>query len=151
VVALACEAAVSRKRPTEVKLVSKLLSYEAESVDEMAEAVIHALDEDRRKRDSYVIKAEVGGEVYGIGPYTTRGDAERVAVALRPDLEPDVVKGAVVRLIRPAIIEDDMSGNVGTHCAECGHPTLAHDWPKSKVPGCVVTGCLCGKPTAPPV
>lgn len=139
------------RRPTEIKLVSKLLSYEAESVDELAEAVIKALDEDRRKRDSYVIKAEVGGEVYGIGPYPTRGAAEKVAVQLRPDLDEDVVKGAVVRLIRPAIIDDDLAENVSVHCQECGHPRVAHDWPKSKIPGCVVAGCLCGKPTAPPV
>jgi len=28
-------------------------------------------------------------------------------------------------------------------CAECGHTEAGHDWPKSKVRGCVVAGCAC--------
>lgn len=139
------------RRPTEIKLVAELLSYEAESVEELAEAVIKALDEDRRKRDSYVVVASVGTETFGIGPYPTKGQAEAVALQLRDDLPPEQVKGAVRRLIRPAIIEDDLAAQIGTHCADCSHPMVAHDWPKSKIPGCVVGGCLCGKPTAPPV
>lgn len=138
-------------RSTEVKLVAELLSYEAESVEELAKAVIKALDQDRRKRDSYAIRASVGEGIYGIGPFTTRKQAEDVALQMRPDLPEQDVKNSVFRLIRPAIVEDDLAHQVDHYCVECRHPMVTHDWPKSKILGCVVPGCLCGKPTAPPV
>lgn len=138
-------------RSTEVKLVADLLSHEAESVEELAKAVIKALDQDRRKRDSYAIRASVGQGIYGIGPFNTRNQAETVALAMRPDLPEQDVKNSVVRLIRPAIIEDDLAHVVDTMCHQCDHPMTTHDWPKSKIPGCVVPGCLCGKPAQPPV
>lgn len=144
-------AALMANRKTEVKLVADLLMQEAEDVEELAKRVIDSLDQDRRKRDSYVIRASVGSEVWGIGPYPTRGAAERVAVQLRPDLPEDQVKGAVVRLVKPAVMEDDLAPRLNTFCPECSHPMVTHDWPKAKIKGCVIGGCLCGKPTEPPV
>lgn len=140
------------RRPSEIKLVADLLADPDEiEVEDLAEIVIQALDRDRRKRDSYVVKIALREDdevVWGLGPYPTRGEAEKVAQALRPDLPADTVKGAVVKLIRPEIVETDLAQNIGTFCIACRHPMVAHDWPKSKIQGCVVAGCTCGKTIA---
>lgn len=135
-------------RKTEVKLVARLLESEAEDVEALAAAVIDALDDDRRKRDNYAIRVSVGSESFGVGPYPTKGAAEKVALALRPDLDPELVKQSVYRLIRPAIMEDDLAPKLSHWCVECHHPMAAHDWPKAKIAGCVVAGCACGKTVA---
>ena len=132
-------------RKTEVALVARMLESEAEDVEALAAAVIDALDQDRRKRDNYAIRVTVAGETFGVGPYPTKGAAEKVAVALRPDLDPALVKQSVYRLIRPAIMEDDLAPKLAHWCVECHHPMATHDWPKSKIPGCVITGCTCGQ------
>lgn len=140
------------RRPTEVKLVADLLSYEAESVDELAAAVIDALDRDRRKRDHFVIRVTMADLSFGIGPYATRGEAVRAARLMHPDAPDEQIQRAVARLIPPSILEEDETApKLGSYCQDCEHPMVTHDWPKSRIAGCVVAGCMCGKPTAPPV
>lgn len=62
-------------RPTEVKLVAKLLESEAKSVTELAQRVILALDESRRTREEWVMVMYDKPMVYAFGPYPTRNQA----------------------------------------------------------------------------
>jgi len=141
------------RRPTEVKLVAELLSYEAEDIESLAAAVIDALDQDRQRREHYVIRTSMGdGLTFGIGPYATRGAATRDAKRMHPDAPNEQIERAVARLIPPTILQEkEVAPKLGGYCETCQHPKVTHDWPKSKIAGCVVDGCLCGKPTSAPV
>lgn len=138
-------------RSTEVKLVADLLSYDAESVEDLAKAVITQLDEDRKKRDNYVVRVNMAGNVFGLGPYPTENKALAAARVVAPGLDDDELKRSVARLLPPVTLDEVAKTKPAAWCVECQHPMVAHDWPKSKIPGCVVKGCLCGKPESPPV
>lgn len=143
-------------RPSEVKLVTELLESEASDVEALAKAVITQLDLDREKRDSWVVRVSLGGETFGLGPYITQHQALLAARMMRPGVEDDVLLLSVARLVSPRILGDDAidpETKSAFICEECGHPTIAHSWPKAKVSGCVVgyqtgkpeTGCQCGR------
>jgi hypothetical protein len=75
---------VTRYRKSEVGLLVKLLERDWESVEDLAKALIEALDEDRAKRTSYVAIAQMGsrpGQVWylGLGPYPGKASATAAA------------------------------------------------------------------------
>jgi hypothetical protein len=64
-------------RPTEIKLVAGLLEAPAESVEELAKAVINALDENRKGRQEFVLVTYDKPMVYAYGPYSTKLQATK--------------------------------------------------------------------------
>lgn len=139
----------ARLRPTEVALVADLLSHEASSVDALAKSVIQALDASRAKRDHYVVRIRVDDLTFGIGPFPTENAALEAARAMHPELDDDTLRKYVAKLWRPGFLDEpDIAPRLRTYCEGCTHPMVAHDWPKSKVKGCVVAGCSCGKDKA---
>jgi hypothetical protein len=68
---------------------------------------------------------------------------------MHPDAPEEQLRGSIARLWRPGFLDEEpMPERSGRYCIECKHPVIAHDWPKSKIRGCVVTGCSCGKDKA---
>jgi hypothetical protein len=135
-----------RLRPTEVALIADLLSQEHESVEALAAEVIRTLDRDRAKRDHYVIRVRVDDLTFGIGPFRTEGAALTAARAMHPSLSDEELRRSVAKLWRPTLLDEEpVAPTLGRYCVACTHPLVAHDWPKSKIKGCVVTGCSCGK------
>lgn len=136
---------MARVRPTEVKLVSELLEHEAESVEALSKAVIEALDRDRAKRETFVIRIRIGPDTFGMGPFVTRNAAIKTARAMHPEAPDEVIEGCVARLMPPLMLDtEEVAPKVGNYCPTCSHPMVAHDWPKAKIRGCVVAGCPCG-------
>lgn len=155
-------------RKSEVKLVTEYLEGPATDVEALAKAVITALDEDRIRREQYVIRMSLGGLYYGMGPFITETQALNAARMMRPDTEDDdVLMRSVARLMPPTLLTTKEPETLAGTCPDCGHPKIAHDWPKAKVSGCVVgyratatgdtrskklspeearaTGCQCGR------
>lgn len=145
-------------RPTEVKLVERLLETEAEDVTALAKAVITELDADRQKRDTWVIRISLGGETFGMGPYITEGKALAAARKIMPGADDEYLRGAIAKLVRPSFLQErDEEQMSGRYCIECRHPLIAHDWPGERGNyvrrGCMVgyqpkkpdSGCQCGR------
>lgn len=64
-------------RPTEVKAVVALLEQPAESVTELAKAIIATVDEARQDRTDYVVVRQLNGLADGFGPYATYAQAAK--------------------------------------------------------------------------
>src|SRR5213595_523167 len=58
-------------RPTEVKAVVELLNAPADSVDDLAKAIINTVDELRGSRVQWVVLKRMGQHVSAWGPYPT--------------------------------------------------------------------------------
>lgn len=99
-----------RVRPLEVRALVPLLEQEWDSAEQLAEALIRALDEARASRVSYVGVAKFpvgdgsqGHWYYAVGPYPGRKSAEK---ALRGDPAASLATAlAVVPLTSPEGLE----------------------------------------------
>lgn len=104
---------MGKPRPTEIKLVAKLLdpdSQDSEDATELAVEIIEALDKSRLKRESFIVVAKLTDwtPLQGWGEFNTRLQAEKFF----PNLSaPDAGggKGAIVRLENP----DDLLKRIG--------------------------------------
>lgn len=140
-------------RPSEIALISSLLEHEAESVKDLAKAVIKALDEDRAKRESWVVRIRLADRTFGLGPFITEHQALLTTRMMLPGTEDDELLKYVARLVPVSIMQDSIKESNGRYCIKCKHPVLAHNWPKVPFHGCVVgyktgkpgTGCQCGR------
>ena len=91
-----------RVKPTEVRLVSDLLSKPAADADELAETIITSLDSKRMKDEKWVViyqwQPQEGRFVtITYGPYNTRKQAEKAMSGLVSPGEP-LAKGMVCKL-----------------------------------------------------
>jgi hypothetical protein len=103
---------MGKPRPTEIKLVAKLLDPDAENSEDAAELaveIIEALDKSRTKRESFIVVAKLADwvPVQAWGEFSTRLQAEKFF----PNLSsPDTGgKGSIVRLENP----DDLLKRIG--------------------------------------
>lgn len=142
-------------RPTEVKRVVALLDEEAESVTDLAKAVIKTLDEMREDYEQWSINISVAGVKHSMGPFKTEHAAATAAMSMLGTLDRDEAMKYVTKMVNPRWLNDpEVKVRLKTVCDECEHPTIAHDWPSAKVPrGCMVgyvagdpdSGCQCGR------
>ena len=103
---------LSKPRPTEIKLVAKLLDPDADNSEDataLAIEIIEALDKSRTKRESFIVVAKLADwvPVQAWGEFNTRLQAEKFF----PNLSsPDTGgKGSIVRLENP----DDLLKRIG--------------------------------------
>lgn len=103
---------LSKPRPTEIKLVAKLLDPDADNSEDataLAIEIIEALDKSRTKRESFIVVAKLADwvPVQAWGEFSTRLQAEKFF----PNLSsPDTGgKGSIVRLENP----DDLLKRIG--------------------------------------
>lgn len=123
-------------RPTEVKAVEALLHEPAEDARELAVRVIEALDELRAERPFYV--AAVGSEdaTWAYGAFATARQAEK---ALHGLASTGFVTAAVRVYPAGSLQAEEARTSASLRaCSGCGHPAAAHNWPKSRIRGCVV-------------
>ena len=128
-------------RPTERRAVAELLSEPADDAEELAGRIITALDGLRGQRPFAVVVTQVDGQpavTWGNGPYSTEQQARK---SVEKGTVP-VVSGsrAMVFTVYPV---PGPETHKSFRCDECRHPTIQHNWPKSKIIGCVVTDCAC--------
>jgi len=104
---------VAKPRPTEIKLVAKLLDPDAENSEdatELAIEIIEALDTSRLKRESFIVVAKLAdwAPLQAWGEFSTRLQAEKFF----PNLASPSTgggKGAIARLEHP----DDLLKRIG--------------------------------------
>jgi hypothetical protein len=103
---------MAKPRPTEIKLVAKLLDPDVDNSEDataLAIEIIEALDKSRTKRESFIVVAKLADwvPVQAGGEFNTRLQAEKFF----PNLSsPDTGgKGAIVRLENP----DDLLKRIG--------------------------------------
>jgi hypothetical protein len=106
------ELLMGKPRPTEIKLIAKLLDPDAENSEDataLAIEIIEALDKSRLKRESFIVVAKLADwvPVQAWGEFSTRLQAEKFF----PNLSaPDTGgKGSIVRLENP----DDLLKRIG--------------------------------------
>lgn len=96
---------VGKPRPTEIKLVAKLLDPDAENSEDaaaLAIEIIEALDASRLKRESFIVVAKLAdwAPLQAWGEFSTKLQAEKFFPHLSsPDKSGG--KGAIARLVNP--------------------------------------------------
>jgi hypothetical protein len=116
--------------------VAELLLEPAEDVDELAVRVIERLDALRAERPFYVVLTQALGQpavTWGHGAFSTANQAQK---AVEKGTVP-VLGGSKVGVVQVHPIPQPGPEKPG-RCAGCGHPAATHNFPKSKVKGCVV-------------
>jgi hypothetical protein len=106
------ELLMGKPRPTEIKLVAKLLDPDAENSEDaaaLAIEIIEALDNSRLKRESFIVVAKLADWVplQAWGEFSTRLQAEKFFPHL--SAPNGVGKGAIARLENP----DDLLKRIG--------------------------------------
>lgn len=91
-----------RIKPTEVRLVAKMLEQPAEDADSLAESIIVALDEKRQKDERWMViyqwqPKEERFVTISYGPFNTRKQAEKALSGLVSPSEP-LAKGMVCKV-----------------------------------------------------
>jgi len=104
---------VAKPRPTEIRLVAKLLDPDAENSEDasaLAIEIIEALDNSRLKRESFIVVAKLADWVplQAWGEFSTRLQAEKFFPHLSAP-GPGGGKGAIARLEHP----DDLLKRIG--------------------------------------
>ena len=104
---------MGKPRPTEIKLVAKLLDPDAENSEDataLAIEIIEALDNSRLKRESFIVVAKLAdwAPLQAWGEFSTKLQAEKFFPNLA---SPDAGggKGAIARLEHP----DDLLKRIG--------------------------------------
>lgn len=64
-------------RPSEIRAVAALLMEPADDINELAKAIIQAVDESRQDRTDYLVCRRYGQMVDAYGPYATQNQAEK--------------------------------------------------------------------------
>jgi hypothetical protein len=99
------ELLMAKPRPTEIRLVAKLLDPDAENSEDasaLAIEIIEALDASRLKRESFIVVAKLAdwAPLQAWGEFSTRLQAEKFFPHLAsPD--PAGGKGAIAKLVDP--------------------------------------------------
>jgi hypothetical protein len=98
------ELLMGKPRPTEIRLVAKLLDPDAENSEDaaaLAIEIIEALDKSRTKRESFVVVAKLADWVplQAWGEFSTRLQAEKFFPHLAAPGEGG--KGAIAKLVDP--------------------------------------------------
>jgi hypothetical protein len=104
---------MGKPRPTEIKLVAKLLDPDAENSEDasaLAIEIIEALDASRLKRESFVVVAKLAdwAPLQAWGEFSTRLQAEKFFPHLSSP-NANGGKGAIARLVNP----DDFLKQIG--------------------------------------
>jgi hypothetical protein len=121
-------------RPSDVRAIEALLLSPAEDAAELARSVIEALDALRAERETYAVVAVAPyGVSWSYGPFATRHQAER---AISKGV--GVIDGGKtgVHVVYP--MRQQVAPEPEPTCPACRHPRQAHNWPKSRIKGCVV-------------
>lgn len=91
-----------RVRPLEVKALVPLLRQDWDSVEDLAKALIEALDEARTSRTSYVAVVEfpIGNTAkagyIGVGPFPGAASADKAIQLFPPLQDPKLTRGFVI-------------------------------------------------------
>lgn len=133
---------MAKPRKSEVTAIALLLDGPAESAEELAGRVIEKLDELRRERDTYAVLTAIPGYTWGYGSYSTPGQAVK-AMGAGVGRGLDNSRVGVIKISSPKRVEEILSETGKTGCSDCQHPRETHNFPKSSLHGCVITGCLC--------
>ena len=121
-------------RPSDVKKVAELLLEPADDAKALARSVIEALDALRADRETYaVVSVAPYGAAWAYGAYTTRHQAEK---AISKGV--GVVDGGRTGVLVVYPMRQGVAPEPEPTCPTCRHPRQAHNWPRSKVKGCVV-------------
>jgi hypothetical protein len=108
------ELLMGKPRPTEIRLVAKLLDPDAENSEDaaaLAIEIIEALDLSRAKRESFIVVAKLADWVplQAWGEFSTRLQAEKFFPHLSAPGPDTGGKGAIARLENP----DDLLKRIG--------------------------------------
>jgi hypothetical protein len=117
-----------------VRAIEALLLSPAEDAAELARAVIEKLDSLRGERETYaIVSATPYGVTWGYGGYPTPHQA--VKAMGKGVGHVDGGRVGVIK-IHPAL--SGLPDEPDRTCPDCKHPREAHNFPRSRVPGCVV-------------
>lgn len=88
-------------RPLEVKALTPLLEQDWGTPEDLAEALILALDDVRASRTSYIAAVRSGPMLFGIGPYPGRKSAENALAKQRKTYGSLIDGGGVISIETP--------------------------------------------------
>ena len=128
-----------RAKNSEIDAIVRVLELPHESPEEKARAIMDAALRELLERDSLHVVLYPNpelGMIFGSGPYSTRGDAQRAA---RKHGFAHMMEPKIIRLFPDRVVTEVPDQ---THCEKCGHGSFVHgSFVKKK--GCGVRGCQC--------
>jgi hypothetical protein len=137
--------AIATRKPEVDEIVALLESDKFDNATQMARKVISTAFSLMAERNWFVIASQLDGSapivLYGI--FATESAALKALEGNTLGLFGKAMVYEVKGLNERANQLDALDDSLPLDCENCGHTEVGHNWPRSKIKGCVVRPCRC--------